>query len=138
MSISEYAIRKPITAVMVTLSLVVLGIISLFRLPLAYAPDLSWPSMYISVSYPSSSPEEIERSITRPIEEMMSTLSGVKSLSSRSYGSRCWVRMEFDYGTDMDMVSIQVRDRLDQARILLPDDVERIETRRWSSDDWEM
>ncbi|MFT5365346.1 MAG: HAE1 family hydrophobic/amphiphilic exporter-1 [Candidatus Latescibacterota bacterium] len=138
MSISEYAIRKPITAVMVTLSLVVLGIISLFRLPLAYAPDLSWPSMYISVSYPSSSPEEIERSITRPIEEMMSTLSGVKSLSSRSYGSRCWVRMEFDYGTDMDMVSIQVRDRLDQARILLPDDVERIETRRWSSDDWEI
>jgi HAE1 family hydrophobic/amphiphilic exporter-1 len=46
--------------------------------------------------------------------------------------------MEFNYGTNMDLVSIQVRDRLDQARTVLPDDVERIETRRWSSDDWEI
>ena len=138
MKISEYAIKKPITTVMITLSLIVLGVISLFRLPLEYAPDLSWPSIYVSVSYPSSSPEEIERTITRPIEEMMSTLSGVKSINSRSYGSRSRVRMEFDYGTDMDMVAIQVRDRLDQARALLPDDVERIETRRWSTDDWEI
>ncbi|MDA0747163.1 MAG: efflux RND transporter permease subunit, partial [bacterium] len=138
MKLSESAINKPITTVMITLSFLVLGVISLFRLPLEYAPDLSWPSMYISASYPSSSPDEIERSITRPIEEIMGTLPGVKSISSRSYDSRGWVRLEFEYGTDMDLKSIQVRDRLDQVRNLLPDDLERIETRRWSTDDWEI
>ena len=138
MKISEYAIKKPITTIMVTLSILVMGAISLFRLPLAYAPDLSWPSMYVSVSYPSSSPEEIERTITRPVEEVMGTLSGIKAMSSRSYDSRCYVRLEFDYGTDMDLMSIHVRDRLDQVRMLLPDDVERIETRRWNTDDWEI
>ena len=74
MKISEYAIRKPITTIMVAVSVLVLGVISLFRLPLEYAPDISWPSMYISFSYPSSSPGEIEREITRPIEEVMATL----------------------------------------------------------------
>ncbi|MDP6779088.1 MAG: efflux RND transporter permease subunit, partial [Candidatus Latescibacteria bacterium] len=80
MKLSEYAIHKPITTVMVTLSIVVLGFISLFRLPLEYAPSLTWPAMYINVNYPSSSPEEVERSITRPIEEVMGTLSHLKSI----------------------------------------------------------
>ena len=71
------------TTVMLTLSFLTLGAISLTRLPLEYAPDLSWPSMYINADYPSSSPEEIEREIARPIEEIMGTLSHVKSISSR-------------------------------------------------------
>ncbi|MDP6776876.1 MAG: efflux RND transporter permease subunit, partial [Candidatus Latescibacteria bacterium] len=136
MKLSEYAIRRPMTTVMVTLSFLMLGSISLLRLPLEYAPDLSWPSIYISADYPSSSPEEIEREITRPIEEVMGTLSRVKSISSRSYSSRCWVRLEFGFGTDMDLMSIHVRDRLDQIRNDLPDDLERIRIRRWSTDNW--
>lgn len=138
MNLSENAIRKPITTVMCTLSLVVLGFISLFRIPLEYAPDLNWPSMYVSVDYPSSSPEEVERDITRPVEEVMATLSGVKAISSRSNGNRASVRLEFNYGTDMDLMAIRVRDRLDLVRPELPPDVEQIETRRWSSDDWEI
>lgn len=136
MKLSEYAIRKPITAVMIALSVIVLGAISLFRLPLMYAPNVSWPSMYINASYPSSSPEEIERGITRPIEEIMGTLSGVKALKSRSYDSRCWVRLEFGFGTDMDLVLVHVRDRLDQVKGQLPDDLERITIRRWNTEDW--
>jgi hydrophobic/amphiphilic exporter-1 (mainly G- bacteria), HAE1 family len=138
LNLSAFAVRRSITTIMVVLCLVVLGFISLFRLPLEYAPDFTWPSMYVSVSYPSSSPEEIETKITRPLEEAMGTLPGIKAMSSRSYDSRCYVRVEFDYGTDMDVLSIQVRDRIDAVRGLMPDDVERIETRRWSSDDWEI
>ena len=136
MKLSEYAIRKPITAIMIALSVIVLGAISLFRLPLMYAPDLSWPSMYINASYPSSSPEEIERGITRPIEEIMGTLSGVKGITSRSYDSRCWIRLEFGFGVDMDLMSVHVRDRLDQVKGQLPDDLERISIRRWNTEDW--
>jgi HAE1 family hydrophobic/amphiphilic exporter-1 len=136
MKLSEYAIRKPITAIMIALSVIVLGAISLFRLPLMYAPNVSWPSMYINASYPSSSPEEIERGITKPIEEIMGTLSGVKAIKSRSYDSRCWVRLEFGFGTDMDLMSVHVRDRLDQVRGQLPDDLERVTIRRWNTEDW--
>ncbi len=138
MKLSEYAINKPITAVMVALSLIVMGFISLFRLPLEYAPDLQYPRMYVSFSYPSSSPEEIEKKITKPIEEMLGTIPGVESLRARSYDSRGYVFMEFDYGTDMDLKSIQVRDRVDQVRNQLPEDLERIEMRRWDSSDWEI
>ena len=138
MKISEYAIKKPITTVMAALSLVVMGFIAVFRLPLEYAPDLTYPQMYVSVSYPSSSPDEIEREITKPLEEVMGTIPGVKSLSSRSYDSRAYVRVEFEYGSDMDINSIHVRDRIDQVRNRLPVDVERIETRKWDSADWEI
>ncbi len=138
MKLSEYAIKKPITAVMIALSLIVMGFISLFRLPLEYAPDLQYPRMYVSFSYPSSSPEEIEKKITKPIEEILGTIPGVESLRARSYDSRGYVFMEFDYGTDMDLKSIQVRDRVDQVRGRLPEDLERIEMRRWDSADWEI
>ena len=136
MNISESSIRKPITTIMVALSVMVLGWISLSRLPLEYLPDLTFPSIYIEVSYPSSSPEEIERNISRPIEEVMGTLTGVKSLSSSSYGSRSSLRIEFDLDVDMDLASVHIRDRLDQVRNDLPDDVERIEIRRWNTEDF--
>ena len=138
MKLSEYAIKKPITAVMVALSLIVMGFIALFRLPLEYAPDLQYPRMYVSFSYPSSSPEEIQKKITKPMEEILGTIPGVESLRARSYDSRGYVFMEFDYGTDMDLKSIQVRDRVDQIRGRLPEDLERIEMRRWDSSDWEI
>lgn len=136
MSISEYTVRSPITTIMVCLSLVVLGAISLTRVPLEYAPSLSWPSMYVEVDYPSSSPEEVERNISRPMEEVLATLPNVEAISSWSRDSGSRLRMEFAHGTDMDLMFIQVRDRLDQVRQILPDDVEHMEIRRWDTDDW--
>ncbi|MCZ6632025.1 MAG: efflux RND transporter permease subunit [bacterium] len=135
MKLSQYAIQKPITTVMLTLSVLVMGAISLIRLPLEYAPDASWPSMYVEASYPSSSPEEIERSITRPVEEIMGTLPRIKSMRAQSSSSRASVRLEFDYGTDMDLMAVQVRDRLDQVRGRLPDDLEHIQISRWNLQD---
>ena len=136
MKLSEYAIRKPITAVMITLSILVLGGISLSRLPLEYLPSFTWPAVYINVSYPSSAPQEIERTITRPLEEALGTLSHVKAMSSRSFDNGCYVRVEFDLATDMDLMGVHIRDRLDQARGHLPDDVERVTIRRWNTDDF--
>ncbi len=136
MRISEYAIHKPITTVMVAISVFVLGVISLLRLPLEYLPDITFPVMYVNVDYPSSSPEEIETEIVRPLEEVMGTLSHVKTLSSRSYANRGYVRLEFELNTDMDLMAVHVRDRLDQVRNDLPDDVERITIRRWNTEDF--
>ena len=74
MNISEFSVKKPITMLMIILSIIVLGILALQRLPLAFLPNFSSDDVDISVPYVSASPEEVERLITRPIEEIMGTL----------------------------------------------------------------
>lgn len=135
MNISEYSVKRPVTVLMATISVLVLGYIALTRLPLALLPEIEGSHLRVQVDYPSSSPEEIERTISRPLEEYLSTLDGLESISTWSRTSGANVSLEFLDGMDMDMVSLDVRDRLDQARTELPDDVERIMIRRWQTTD---
>ncbi len=135
MNISEYSVKRPVTILMATISVLVLGYIALTRLPLALLPEMSSSHLRVQVDYPSSSPEEIERIISRPLEEYLSTLNGLESISTWSRTSGANVSLEFVDGMDMDIVSLEVRDRLDQARANLPDDVERIMIRRWQTTD---
>ena len=136
MSFAEYSIKRPVTVLMVVISIVVLGFISLRRLPLELLPNFSSDSLSVSVSYPSSSPTETERDITRPLEEALSTLNHLDTIESTSSGSSSEVRLEFKEGTDMDMASLEIRDRIDQVRGLLPEGVERIRIRRWHTGNW--
>ena len=131
MNLPEFSINRPVTTLMVIVSLVVLGIISYTRLPLMFLPDTSFPMLNVNVSYPSSSPDEVERLITYPLEDAMGTLSHLKRLNSTSGNSSSNVRIEFENGTDMDLASMEVRDRLDQVRGDLPDDVQRIRIWQW-------
>lgn len=135
MNIAEFSVEKPITMLMIILSIVVLGILGLKRLPLTFIPEIESQRLRISVPYPSSSPQEVERNITRPIEEIMGTVPRLERISSSSSASESNVSLEFMPGTDMDLASVEVRDRLDRVRPLLPDDVERIFIRRWQSSD---
>ena len=120
---------------MATISVLVMGYIALTRLPLALMPEMSFSHLRVQVDYPSSSPEEIERIISRPLEVYLSTLDGLESISTNSRTSGSSISLEFKDGMDMDMVSLEVRDRLDQARPELPDDVERINIRRFQTTD---
>ena len=136
MKLSEFAIHKPISTIMLAISIVVMGFISLFRLPLEYLPSLTFPRIFVSVNYPSSSPEEIERFITRPIEEILGTMSGIEGISSSSSGSSARIGMEFAMDADMDLVGVHIRDRLDQVRADLPEDVDRIDIRSFDTEDF--
>ena len=120
---------------MATISILVLGYISLTRLPLALMPEMQSSRLRVQVDYPSSSPEEIERIISRPLEQYLSTLNGLETISAQSRTSGSNISLEFVDGMDMDLVALEVRDRLDQARPSLPDDVERIMIRRWQTTD---
>lgn len=135
MSMSDYSVRRPITVLMIALSIVVLGLISLDRLPLALIPDISSNNLRVSVSYPSSSPVEVERDITRPLEEVLATLDNLETIESTSSGTGSSVRVEFKNDTDMDLASLEVRDRIDQVRGRLPDEVDRIRIFRFQSSD---
>ena len=135
MNVSEYSVKRPVTVLMATISVLVLGYISLTRLPLALMPEMQSSHLRVQVDYPSSSPEEIERTISRPLEEYLSTLNGLETITAQSRTSGANISLEFVDGMDMDIVSLEVRDRIDQARGDLPDDVERIMIRRWQTTD---
>ncbi|HUU28354.1 MAG TPA: efflux RND transporter permease subunit [archaeon] len=136
MKISEFAINRPVTTTMAVLSMLVLGLLSVSRIPLIFLPDVSRPFLRVYVPYSGSNPEEVERLITRPVEEIMGTVPGVKMISSNSSSDGCSVRLEFDEGRDMDIISMEVRDRLDRIRPQLPDDMlDQPRVMRWSTTD---
>jgi len=134
MNLSEFSLRRPVTMVMLTISAVVLGLVSLDRLPLEQLPSISSSGITAMAQYNSSSPEEIELRITIPLEAALGTMSNIERMSSRSGRNSGSVRIDFKPGTDMDLANMRMRERVDQARAFMPADVDRVRLRRWQSD----
>ena len=135
MNISTFAVRRPITTLMVILSIAVIGIISLYRIPLLYLPEISGHSLRVNVPYKSSSPQEVEDLITLHIEDALGTVKHVDIIESTSTDVSSEVSLEFKLGTDMDIAALEVRDKLEQVRHKLPEDIENIRIFRFKSGD---
>ncbi len=135
MPLARFATERPVTMLMLLVSVVVLGAVALSRLPLLFLPTFDSPRLSVVVPYPSSAPEEIARLIVEPIEEAMGTVSDIERIVSRATAREGRVRLEFINGADMDLAAVEVRDRLDRVRGQLPDDVEHVFLRRFSSTD---
>jgi len=131
MRISRFAVHRPIFTIMVVLIVLLLGTISLLRLPIDLMPDISYPTLSISCSYENAGPEEIEELITRPIEQAVSAVPGVEELTSISVEGQGTVRVTFDWGTDLDAAANDIRDRLDRIIDHLPEDSERPTLRKF-------
>jgi HAE1 family hydrophobic/amphiphilic exporter-1 len=125
MNLSRAAVHRPVFTIMVILIVLILGGVSLFRLPIDLMPDITYPTLTIRSNYENASPEEIEELVTRPIEEAMSAVPGVESVYSTSAEGVSNVRVTFSWGTDLDTASNDIRDRLDRIISRLPDDTER-------------
>ncbi len=123
MSLPALSVRRPITTAMILASILLVGGIALFRLPLAWLPELDAPFIFIEIPYPNSHPQQVEREITRPVEEVLSTLSGVKKLNASSSPDGAQIEMEFSWGKDLDVVRMQVSEKMDQIEPELPDDI---------------
>ena len=96
MSIAELSLRRPVSAIMFFVSLMVIGAIAAVRLPLEFFPAVDAPFVFINIPYPGSTPAEVERTITRPVEEAISTLTGIKRLNSRARADSAEFFLEFD------------------------------------------
>lgn len=131
MSISEFAIKRPIFTIMLTLVVLVLGFIALSRLPIDLMPDITYPTLNISTSYPNTAPEEMEQMITRPIEEAMSSVPGVEEVFSSSSQGSSTVRVMFAWGTNLDAAADDIRERLDRIIGRLPEDIQRPTLRKF-------
>ena len=133
--IARFAVERRVTMSMVVLGIFVLGYLSLVRLPLEFMPSFSSNSMWVSAPYNSSSPEEIERSIVRPLEDILGTINGIETLSATASADEGSVNITFKDNVDMDLAAVEVRDRIDRVRHLLPDDLRQVRIRRFQSTD---
>jgi HAE1 family hydrophobic/amphiphilic exporter-1 len=110
---------------MIALIVVILGFVALRRLPLDLMPDISYPVLSISTSYPNSSPPIVEQLISRPVEEAMGAVPGVEEITSVSSEGSSSVQLSFAWGTNIDTAAAEVRDRLDRVIPRLPEDADR-------------
>ena len=123
MSIVDIAVKRPVTVWMFTFAIILFGMVSLSRLALNLLPELSYPSLTIRTDYNGAAPGEIEQLISKPIEEAIGVVKGVRSVRSTSKANQSDVVLEFEWGTDMDLASLDVREKLDILR--LPLDVKK-------------
>lgn len=119
---SRTSIKRPVTTVMVTLIVFLVGIIAYKNLELAYMPSMDAPMVVVSTSYSGAGPEEMEELITKPIEETVATMTGVDSISSTSSVGSSMVMIEFVDGTDLDDATQDLREKIDRVKGRLPDD----------------
>ncbi len=124
MWLTRVAIDRPVTITMVILALIVLGLVSLTRMPLDLYPDIEFPFVTVVSVYPGAGPAEIETLVTKPIEDRVSTISGVKNVTSTSQEGVSWVGVEFYLGTDLDTAANDVREKVDAAGFELPSDMD--------------
>jgi HAE1 family hydrophobic/amphiphilic exporter-1 len=126
MNLPRLAVQRPVTTFMILVSVMVVGGIALARLPLAFLPTLDIPFIGVVVPYPNSNPTQIEKEITKPIEEALATLSGVKKLRSTSTADSAEFNLEFNWGDDLDVVRMQVSEKMEQVKRSLPDGIGEI------------
>ena len=123
MNLPRLAVHRPITTAMLLLSILVFGGIALSRLPLAFLPAVDVPWIGIQIPYPNANPLQVEKEITKPVEEILATLSGVKKIRSNSDADGAFVNMQFDWGQDLDIVRMQVSEKMDQIEADLPEGI---------------
>ncbi|GAA0539588.1 efflux RND transporter permease subunit [Rheinheimera aquimaris] len=135
LALTRFALTRPVTICMMFLSMLVFGIIASRMLPLEKFPGIDIPQIFINVPYNNATPTEIERLITRPVEEALATVTGVKEMRSWSNENSAEISLEFNWEENINSKSIEVRERLDSIRHLLPKDVERVLVFQFNTND---
>ncbi len=138
MTLAEISLKRPVTAVMFFVSLTVIGLIAAFRLPLEGMPDVQFPFMMVNLPYPGSTPAEVERTITRPVEDALSTLTGIQRMNSVSRADSAAIFMQLKWGEDTAVKAVQAREKIDAIRGDLPSDLQRYTVMKFSTTDQPM
>lgn len=136
MSIAEFSIKRPVTTVMFFVSMFVVGLIAAVRLPLEAFPAVTFPGIFLQLPYSGSTPEEVERTVLRPVEEAVSTMTGVKRMegSARADGASMFIQFS-DWERDASIAASEARERIDAIRDELPDDLQRYFVLKFSTSD---
>lgn len=123
MKLVNLAVARPVTIWMFTLGVLLFGLVAMSRLAVNLLPDLSYPTLTIRSEYPGAAPAEVEQLVSKPIEESVGIVKGIRKVESVSRAGRSDVIMEFEWGTNMDLAGLEVREKLDV--LFLPLDVKK-------------
>ncbi|MGH8031066.1 MAG: efflux RND transporter permease subunit [Luteimonas sp.] len=136
MSIAELSIKRPVTTIMFFVSMLVVGLIAAVRLPLEAFPEVSPPFIFVQLPYAGSTPEENERSVLRPAEEALSTMTGIQRMEATARADAAEIFIQFgDWSRDAAIAASEARERLDAIRDELPDDLRRFFVFKYSTTD---
>src|SRR5262245_36547551 len=106
MSLPALSIRRPIMVLTLLASILVLGLIALYKLPVGFLPDFEQPMLFVRVPYPNSTPDQVERTIVRPLEESLASVKGLRSMWSGCDADGGTVQVRFDWSRDMDLARV--------------------------------
>ena len=124
MSLYATAVKKPVTTALVFVAIVIFGLFSLTRLSVDLLPEIETNTIMVMTSYAGASAADIEMNVSKPLENVLNSVSDLKHITSQSRENISIITLEFDYGTDIDVATNDVRDKLDVAEPMLPDDVD--------------
>lgn len=134
-ALADFAIRRPVTISMLFLSMLVFGLLSSQLLPLEKFPSIDIPEIAIRIPYSDATPVEVEKMITRPVEETLATMSGIKRLRSRSSEDGAEIQLQFAWDENLKAKGIEAREKIDAIRADLPSDVERVLVYQFNTND---
>jgi hydrophobic/amphiphilic exporter-1 (mainly G- bacteria), HAE1 family len=135
MNLADLSLKRPVTTTMFFLSMMVIGLIAAFRLPLEQFPDIEFPFLFVDVPYPGSTPAEVERVLARPIEEALSTVPGIQRMQSTSRADGAQIFIQFKWGNSVAVKAVEAREKIDAIRKDLPSDLQRYQVLKFSASD---
>ncbi len=134
MSLYASAVKRPIMTTLCFVAVVILGLFSLSTLPIDLYPDVETNTIMVMTSYSGASAPDIEQNVTRPLENSLNAVNDLKHITSKSRENISVITLEFEYGKDIDVLTNDVRDKLDMVKSMLPDAAENPIIFKFSSD----
>ncbi|MCI9576009.1 MAG: efflux RND transporter permease subunit [Clostridiales bacterium] len=123
MGLTKLALRRPVSMVIGICALVVFGVMSVFSFPMELTPEMEMPMMIVNTVYPGANPDDVEKLVTKEVEDAVATLNGVKTVTSTSSENMSLVMLQYEYGTNMDQAYSDLKEKLDTYANIFPEDV---------------
>lgn len=133
LSLPAFSLRRPVTVIMATVSMLCLGVIAWNRMPLNFLPRVDRPFIGVFIAYPGASPAQVEQQIAIPAEGELRTIPGVRRIRSTSTANGCDIGILFTLDTDIAAATADVRDRLERLKLTLPVEADKMLIQRFSS-----
>ncbi|WP_041177174.1 efflux RND transporter permease subunit [Brachyspira intermedia] len=130
----ELVVKRPVAVFMCMIAVLILGVVSLSKLAVDFLPDMELPYITVSTEYENAGPEEVEKSVTRIVENAVATVSDINTITSTSEEGKSSVFIEFNWGTDLAVATADVREAIDGIKNSLPDDADSPTVLKFSTD----
>ena len=121
--LTKTVLQRPVAAMVIVASLIIFGINSIMGMNLQLIPDMDMPVMLVITTYPQAGPEDVERLVTKEIEDELGTLAGLENIYSSSMENMSMVMFSFEYGTDMDDAFIDMQEAVERVKRSLPETI---------------